>query len=125
MAVQAEKVVSDFCGAWSKLNVEEIMSFFTDDAVYHNIPMKPVSGKAAIRATIESFMPKSAKDTITFKILHTSSNGNVVFNERVDMFDQGGKHIELPVAGVFEISGGKIAKWRDYFDLQSFTKQMG
>ena len=41
MAVQAEKVVSDFCGAWSKLNVEEIMSFFTDDALYHNIPMKP------------------------------------------------------------------------------------
>jgi len=35
-----------------------------------------------------------------------------------------GKHVELPVAGVFEIQGGKIAKWRDYFDLQSFTKQM-
>ena len=50
MAVQAEKVVSDFCGAWTKLNVEEIMSFFTDDAVYHNIPMPGrCKGKDVIR----------------------------------------------------------------------------
>jgi len=124
MASEAESIVSDFCKAFESKNLEAIMGFFTEDAVYHNIPMKPVTGKTAIRATIQSFMPKSDKDTITFKILHTSCTGNVVFNERVDMFDQGGKHIELPVAGVFEIQGGKIAKWRDYFDLQSFTKQM-
>jgi limonene-1,2-epoxide hydrolase len=37
----------------------------------------------------------------------------------------GPKKIELPVAGVFEIRGGKISAWRDYFDLTSFTKQMG
>ena len=124
MASEAEKIVHDFCKAFESKNLESIMGYFTDDAVYHNIPMKPVSGKAAIRATIESFMPKNPSDKITFKILHTSATGNVVFNERVDMFDQGGKHMELPVAGVFEISRGKIAKWRDYFDMQMFTKQM-
>ena len=124
MANEAEKIVNDFCKAFESKNLDTIMAFFAEDAVYHNIPMKPVSGKSAIRATIESFMPKNPADKITFKILHTCSNDKVVFNERVDMFDQGGKHIELPVAGVFEVSGGKIAKWRDYFDLQSFTKQM-
>jgi limonene-1,2-epoxide hydrolase len=124
MANEAEKIVHDFCKAFESKNLEAIMAFFTEDAVYHNIPMKPVSGKAAIRATIQTFMPKSDKDTITFKILHTGSAGNVVFNERVDAFDSNGKHVELPVAGVFEIQGGKIAKWRDYFDLASFTKQM-
>ena len=124
MANEAEKIVNDFCKAFESKNLEAIMAFFTDDAVYHNIPMKPVSGKAQIRATIESFMPKNPADKITFKILHTGSAGNVVFNERVDMFDQGGKHMELPVAGVFEISNGKISKWRDYFDMQMFTKQM-
>jgi limonene-1,2-epoxide hydrolase len=44
-------------------------------------------------------------------------------NERVDVFEMGGKHVEVPVAGVFEIRGGKIAAWRDYFDLATFTKQ--
>ena len=124
MANEAEKIVNDFCKAFESKNLEAIMAFFTEDAVYHNMPMAPVTGKAEIRTTIQSFMPKSDKDTITFKILNISSNGNVVFNERVDVFNTGGKHIELPVAGVFEISAGKIAKWRDYFDLQSFTKQM-
>jgi limonene-1,2-epoxide hydrolase len=31
----------------------------------------------------------------------------------------------LPVAGVFEVRDGKIAAWRDYFDLATFTKQLG
>jgi limonene-1,2-epoxide hydrolase len=124
MADEAEKIVHDFCKAFERKNIDAIMGYFTDDAVYHNMPMQPAKGKAAIRATIDSFMPKSDKDKITFKILHTGSNGNIVFNERVDMFDVGAKHIELPVAGVFEVRDGKISMWRDYFDLQSYTRQM-
>ncbi|MGB6551992.1 MAG: limonene-1,2-epoxide hydrolase family protein, partial [Candidatus Binataceae bacterium] len=63
---------------------------------------------------------------IEFKVLRAAANGNTVFNERIDIFDLGnGKKIELPVAGVFEVRGGKIALWRDYFDLAMYTKQMG
>ena len=58
-------------------------------------------------------------------MLKTASAGNVVFNERVDIFDLGGgKTISLPVAGVFEVSGTKISAWRDYFDMAMYTKQM-
>ena len=63
-------------------------------------------------------------DSAKFDILHTTSAGNVVMNERVDSFVMGPKKISLPVAGVFEIQNGKIASWRDYFDLDSFNKQM-
>jgi limonene-1,2-epoxide hydrolase len=35
-----------------------------------------------------------------------------------------GKKIALRVAGVFEIRDGKVAVWRDYFDLNEFTSQM-
>jgi limonene-1,2-epoxide hydrolase len=35
-----------------------------------------------------------------------------------------GKKAEVPAAGFFEIKEGKISAWRDYFDLQTFTKQM-
>jgi limonene-1,2-epoxide hydrolase len=123
MAVQAEKVVSDFCGAWSKLNVEEIMSFFTDDAVYHNIPMPVAKGKAVIRKTIEGLLKGTV--SIKFDIVHTAAAGNVVMNERVDSFEANGKHVSLPVMGVFEITDdGKIKAWRDYFDLESYMKQV-
>jgi len=123
MANDAEKVVSDFCTAVARKNIDEIMGYFTDDAVYHNMPMEPAKGKDAIRTTINSFLPGS--DRIEFKILHSASNGNIVFNERMDMFDIGEKRIEVPVAGMFEVRGGKITLWRDYFDLQTYTRQLG
>ena len=122
MAVESEKVVNDFCKSWERRNLDEIMGFFTEDAVYHNIPMPPAKGRDAIRATISSFLPMAS--AVEFKILKSLAAGNVVMNERVDIFQMGPKRIELPVAGVFEVNGSKIAAWRDYFDLAMWTKQM-
>lgn len=122
MSVENEKLVTDFCVSWSRKNVEEILAYLTDDCFYHNIPMEPCVGKGAIRQFVEPFL-KEAQSAV-FEIKHTTSAGNVVMNERVDRFVMGPKKIELPVAGVFEIRGGKISAWRDYFDLTSFTKQM-
>jgi limonene-1,2-epoxide hydrolase len=123
MSAENEKLVTDFCQSWTRKNVDEILSYLTDDCFYHNIPMEPCVGKAAIRQFIEPFMKDA--DTVHFEIKHTTSAGNAVMNERVDRFVMGPKKIELPVAGVFEVSGGKISAWRDYFDLATFTKQMG
>jgi limonene-1,2-epoxide hydrolase len=123
MSAENEKLVTDFCVSWSRKNVEDILSYLTDDIFYHNIPMEPMVGKAAVRKFVEPFL-KDAQSAV-FEIKHTTSAGNVVMNERVDRFVMGPKKIELPVAGVFEIRGGKISAWRDYFDLTSFTKQMG
>ncbi len=123
MATDAEKVVTEFCNAWPRKNIDELLGFFTDDAVYHNIPFEPARGKEAIRATINTFLPMAK--SLHFKVLNSASAGNVVFNERVDVFDLGGgKTISLPVAGVFEITGSKISAWRDYFDMAMYTKQM-
>ena len=36
----------------------------------------------------------------------------------------GDKRIALPVMGTFELDNGKIARWRDYFDLRDFENQM-
>jgi limonene-1,2-epoxide hydrolase len=123
MSAENEKLVTEFCQSWTQKNVDKILSYLTDDCFYHNIPMEPCVGKAAIRKFIEPFMKDA--DTVNFEIKHTTSAGNVVMNERVDRFVMGPKKIELPVAGVFEVNGGKISAWRDYFDLTTFTKQMG
>lgn len=123
MSAENEKLVTDFCQSWTRKNVDEILSYLTDDCFYHNIPMEPCVGKAAIRKFVEPFMKDA--DTVNFEIKHTTSAGNAVMNERVDRFIMGPKKIEIPVAGVFEIRGGKISAWRDYFDLATFTKQMG
>jgi limonene-1,2-epoxide hydrolase len=117
MSAENEKIVTDFCKAWSRMNIEEILAFMSDDAVYHNIPLPPAKGKTAIRAVCDGFLKMA--DSMEFKILHTVSAGNLVMNERVDSFQfKGGKQASIPVAGVFEVSNGKISAWRDYFDMK-------
>ena len=116
-------VVNEFCDLWAKGDLDAIVACFTDDAVYHNIPIAPVTGKDAIRQTIEGFT--AAVDTVEFRVLHIAAAGNVVMTERVDAFISPKVTIELPVMGTFEVTAdGKISAWRDYFDLNQFMSQL-
>ena len=117
-------VVLQFCDLWKTGDIDAIVGSFTDDAVYHNIPMAPAVGQEAIRATIESFA-SNPEQTIEFRVLHVAAAGDVVLTERVDVFALPGKTVELPVMGTFEVRDGRIAAWRDYFDLNQFLTQMG
>lgn len=51
-----EKTIRDFIAAWSRLNVEELVGYFTDDGVYHNMPMQPVKGREALKQFIGGFL---------------------------------------------------------------------
>jgi len=118
------QIITAFCNAIPRLDVEELLGFFAEDAVYHNMPIAPVHGHDAIGATLRGFLePASAAE---FDLRAIAEVGGVVLTERVDRFTIDGKSIELPVMGAFEVDGrGKIRAWRDYFDLAQFTKQMG
>jgi limonene-1,2-epoxide hydrolase len=125
MAVNCEKVVSDLFAAWTRLSLDEIMSYFDESGVWDNVPMNsPAKGKAAVREMTQGFL----KDTESFevKIIKSAHEGNRVLNERVDTIRmKNGKTAAIPVAGVFELNdAGKIVSWRDYFDLATFTKQI-
>lgn len=61
---------------------------------------------------------------IDFRVINIAANGPVVMTERVDVFKLPYKSFELPVMGIFEVSGGKINAWRDYFDMNQFTSRM-
>jgi limonene-1,2-epoxide hydrolase len=115
-------IVRRFCDTWSTGDIDAIMAFFADDAVYDNIPMEAVTGTDAIRAFIAGFSENIEK--VEFRVDNVAANGDVVLTERVDIFTLPGKTIELPVMGTFEVRGGKIAAWRDYFDLNQFMSEM-
>jgi limonene-1,2-epoxide hydrolase len=119
----SEQLVREFCGAWSEGDLDRIMSFFANDAIYHNIPMDPEVGIPAIRAFIEGFT--AMVDRIEFEILHLAVNGNVVLTERIDTFVRPAGSVGLPVMGTFELEGGKIIAWRDYFDMVQVTAAFG
>ena len=116
-------IVLRFCAAWTDLDVDAICDWFTDDAVYHNIPIDPVTGREAIKGMIQTFT--TGVESIEFRVRNHATNGNVVMTERVDAFVMPDKTIELPVMGTFEVTAdGKISAWRDYFDLNQFMSQM-
>lgn len=115
-------MVQDFCAAVVGLDLDHLVTFFTSDAVYHNIPLDPVVGPDAIRSTLAGFT--GGVDSIEFRILNISVSGNVVLTERIDVFNSPDNVISLPVMGAFEVTDGKISAWRDYFDMNQFMSQL-
>ena len=114
--------VRRFCDAFRRRNPEDVLDFFTEDAVYHNMPMPPAQGKAAIKTVLDMFLkPAQSVEFIVLKI--AEGDDGAVLTERLDRFALGGKNIELPVMGVFELTDGKIDAWRDYFDMAAWTRQ--
>jgi limonene-1,2-epoxide hydrolase len=114
-------LVKRFCAAWNDIDIPAILDFFAEDAIYHNMPIQPIQGKDAIKGVIEQF--SAPFEHCPWQVLNIAAADNVVLTERVDGFVGSGKNVQLPVMGVFEIRDGKIAAWRDYFDLGAWTKQ--
>ncbi len=93
--------------------------------MYHNIPLDPVKGASAVRATLEGFLPMLGSIEIDTK--RQIAVGDLVMNERIDTFTPPGKaRYGLPVPlGAFEVKNGKIVAWRDYFCMKQFEKGTG
>ncbi len=102
-------------------DVDVLLGYFAADAVYHNMPTQPAVGLEAIRQTLSGFVTRM--ESGGWEVLNQLSAGDLVMNERVDRFRLPGKEIALPVAGVFRVRDGKIAEWRDYFDMATWQKQ--
>jgi limonene-1,2-epoxide hydrolase len=115
----AERIVRDFCAAFEKHDAEALRPYFTEDVVYHNIPMEPAVGIDAAIAFIEGFFGMA--DSMVIETVHLAVHDNLVLTERVDTFRIGGVVAPLPVMGTFELRDGKICAWRDYFDLAQIT----
>jgi limonene-1,2-epoxide hydrolase len=115
------KTVRDFIAAWSRLDPDELAGYFTDDGVYYNMPSQPVAGRDNVRSFIKGFAGGWA--STQWDVLNIVGSGDVVIAERVDRTKtKGGKGVDLPCCGVFEMQNGKIRVWRDYFDLGFYMK---
>ncbi|MDZ4775192.1 MAG: limonene-1,2-epoxide hydrolase family protein [Alphaproteobacteria bacterium] len=119
---QNEQVILDFCAAWSRLDVEALLEYFCEDGVYHNMPMLPVAGKAALRPFIGAFL--KGWTSTAWEVINITSAGDVVIAERVDRTMVGDKAVNLPCCGVFEMRDGRISVWRDYFDMGTYTRAL-
>lgn len=115
------QTIRNLVAAFNTKDIDAIMEFFTDDAVYHNMPMGPVKGAKGVRGLITGFIGPAEK--LDWEILNIAQSGDTVLAERIDRFVIDGKDVVLPCNGAFEMRDGKIAVWRDYFDMATWQKQ--
>ena len=104
------QVVNDFCAAWPSHDLQKVTSFFADDGAYRmSERQEPSKGRQAVTAKINSFLGNVVK----FEVLETFARGPMVFNERIDHF----QNLNLKSwhgVGVFFLRDGKIVEWYDY-----------
>lgn len=115
-----QTIIESFIRAWSRLDAEALADYFAEDGVYHNIPTSPVVGRENIRQFIAGFIkPWTATEWVISSIL---AEGDLVMVERLDKTRTAAGNVDLPCVGVFVMKDGKIAVWRDYFDMNTYVK---
>lgn len=130
MAIQAqtadEQSVLEFFSCWGIVDIDRLMTFFAPDAVYIDVPLPHRDpGVDAIRTHISGTL-----ETLSLRIdtINLASREGVVLSERMDyikLLGSDSPEVELPVTGVMEMREGKIAVWRDYFDLGTLEAGLG
>jgi len=116
------ETVTAFIRALERKDLDAALALVTSDVEYDNVPMAKVRGPDAIRATLGPFL--AGASAIEWVVHRQTATGNVVMNERTDRFHMAKGWVEIAVVGVWELREGKIALWRDYFDLATFTAQL-
>ena len=115
-------VVEAFLAAFQALDLDGALALMADDVVYQNVPFPADRGKAAVTRTLKGF--SKVMSGFEVKMKNIAANNGIVLTERVDILQGKLLYLDIWVCGTFEVKDGKIALWRDYFDLASATTKL-
>lgn len=122
------KLIEDFLGSWGPgaENLHAAMrTYLAADARWENIGLVTTTGPEEAVGLLKRFGKKANFVAFDVEILNIAAAGNVVFCERLDhaiRADGTRAGHGVQAAGVFEVAGGKITAWRDYFDTAPFVQ---
>jgi limonene-1,2-epoxide hydrolase len=117
-------VVTALIEACERRDLDAVCALVTDDIEYDNVPIGKVFGPDGVRSVLSGGVTAAASQ-VEWVVHRQVENGDTVMNERTDRFLVDGRWIEIPIAAVFEVRDGRVALWRDYFDLESYRRQRG
>ena len=116
------EVVSALIDACQARDLDAACALVTDDVVYDNVPIGVVHGPDGVRSVLSGGVMQAATE-VEWVTHRQVADGSTVMNERTDRFLVDGRWVEIPIAAVFEVRDGRVALWRDYFDLETYRKQ--
>jgi limonene-1,2-epoxide hydrolase len=114
------EIVTAFIAKWEEPEgfPEAVEAWFTDETVWENVGLITTSGQQEAVGFYDQFSAQTGMTGMKIDVLAIAESGNKVLTERVDyLLGADGKPVmTVPVMGVFEVAGGRITAWRDYFD---------
>ena len=118
------EIAKTFFAHWSANRIDEAIALLSEGVLYDNVPFPDIVGRENVRKFHADFGLGTAF-TVDWKVTAIAADGNVVLNERVDVFKhESGATITLPVMGTITVENGAITVWRDYFDPVDFDRQL-
>ena len=126
---EAIEVVQAFLGALGTSHADSLAAiekFCTDDCIWKNSGLPTQTGKAAMQGFLDKFRAVSGLGQVDVEMLAISADGDTVLTERIDHLktDDGTLVMSLALMGRFDVRGGQIALWSDYFDATPFQPML-
>ena len=110
------EIVRSFLKALEAQDLEQALTYISDDIEYQNMPLPALRGHRGIRRV---FGPTFKASAFEARINKIAANGSTVLVERTDAVLIGPVRIPFQVCGTFEVRNERIVLWRDTFDWAS------
>ncbi|MFY9921447.1 MAG: limonene-1,2-epoxide hydrolase family protein, partial [Mycobacterium sp.] len=112
------RTVETFLYALQDEDFDAADSLMADNIAWQNVGLLPtLRGR---RRLISIFRRGEGRVGFEVKFHRIAAEGNAVLTERTDALIIGPLRLQFWVCGVFEVHGGRITLWRDYFDKFDF-----
>lgn len=129
MKNENEQIVLDFIHAayGQSMDIDAMAALMAEDFVWQlHVPLSPVIvGREAARAELEKHNTLSTGMIEGSEIRAIVSNDDTVVVERVDVNAMNGVAVTFHVTAIFEVRGGAITHWREYWDTSHVAQQLG
>lgn len=113
--MEPQKVVEAWVEAFNKADADLISSYYSDNAINHQVATRKISGKKNIHAM---FIKEFSAAKMVCIVENIFQDGEWAILEWKDP-------LGLRGCGLFQIQNGKIVFQRGYWDKLSFLKQHG
>lgn len=113
------RAVESFLYALQDEDFDTAEAAMADNIEWQNVGYPTIRGRRRIMSIF-----RRGKGRVGFEVkLHrVAAEGNAVLTERTDALIIGPVRMQFWVCGVFEVHGGRITLWRDYFDMFDVVK---
>lgn len=113
------EIVKAFLEHWDNNDTDGAFALMAPGIVYKNTGYPDAIGHEGVRKTLAALIDGTTPMTSIIHAIAENADG-MVMTERTDTLHSPKGAISFPVMGAFDIEGGLITGWRDYFDASIF-----